>query len=166
MTPFPQRQSSGLLAAIAILLSAACLPALAGPAAPTPADWAALGTWPDWSGVWTPAVGDQMRRIKTDPVPWTPAAAAQIAAMIAEEKAGNPRGLFIDCLPEGRPSWMLITHNALEFLFSPGRVTMLGLRAHHRLHDDRPGVARNYTPTLRVIRVNTPSIVHCRKTLM
>src|ERR1700728_54792 len=26
--------------------------------------------------------------------------------------------------PEGMPSWMLITHNALEFLFTPGRVTV------------------------------------------
>jgi len=94
---------------------------------------AAAADLPDWSGTWTPAVGDQMRRIKTDPVPWTPSAAAQIAAMNAEEKAGNPRGLFIDCLPEGMPSWMLITHNALEFLFSPGRVTMLGESDGNRL---------------------------------
>jgi len=94
---------------------------------------AAAAELPDWSGTWTPFIGDQMRRIKTDPVPWTPAAAAQIAAMAAEEKAGNPRGLFIDCLPEGMPSWMLISHNALEFLFSPGRVTLLGESDGNRL---------------------------------
>jgi hypothetical protein len=94
---------------------------------------AAATDLPDWSGVWTPFISDQVRRIKADPVPWTPAAAAQVAALNAQEKAGNPKGLFIDCLPEGMPSWMLITHNAMEFLFSPGRVTMLGESDGNRL---------------------------------
>jgi hypothetical protein len=94
--------------------------------APTARDWAAIARLPDWSGVWTPYVSDQNERIKTDPTPWRPEVAAQIAAMEAEEKAGHPRGLFIDCLPEGMPSWMLITHNAFEVLYTPGRVTLLG----------------------------------------
>jgi hypothetical protein len=97
---------------------------------------------PDWSGTWTPFISDQVKRIHTDPVPWTPAAAAQIADMNAQEKSGNPRGLFIDCLPEAMPSWMLISHNAMEFLFSPGRVTMLGESDGNRLRriytDGRP----------------------------
>ncbi len=29
-------------------------------------------------------------------------------------------------LSDGMPSWMLITHNALEILVMPGRITMLG----------------------------------------
>jgi hypothetical protein len=93
---------------------------------PTAADWAALAKLPDWSGTWVPNITDQFRRIKTDPTPWNAAAAKQIEAMVAEEKAGQPRGLFVNCLPEGMPSWMLISHNALEILFSPGRVTLLG----------------------------------------
>jgi len=93
---------------------------------PVAADWAAIARLPDWSGVWTPFVRDQDRRIKDDPTPWRPEVAGQIAAMEAEEHAGRPRGLFIDCLPEGMPSWMLITHNAFEVLFTPGRVTLLG----------------------------------------
>ena len=93
---------------------------------PTAKDWAAIARLPDWSGVWTPYVSDQNRRIKSDPTPWRPEAAKQIATMEAEEKAGRPRGLFIDCLPEGMPAWMLITHNAFEILFTPGRVTLLG----------------------------------------
>ena len=56
----------------------------------------------------------------------TPKAAKQIAAMLAEEKAGHPRGLYVGCLPEGMPTWMMIYHNAFEFLFTPGRVTILG----------------------------------------
>src|ERR1700736_2272428 len=93
---------------------------------PQAGDWAALAKLPDWSGVWTPNMSDQDARIKTDPIPWKPAAAAQIAKLIAAEEAGDPKGLFVNCLPESMPSGMLITHNALEFLFTPGRVTILG----------------------------------------
>ena len=93
---------------------------------PQPADWAALAKLPDWSGVWTPSMSDQNARIKTDPIPWTAPAAAQIKKLVAAEEAGDPKGLFVNCLPESMPSWMLITHNALEFLFTPGRVTILG----------------------------------------
>jgi hypothetical protein len=109
---------------------------------PQAGDWAALAKLPDWSGVWTPNMSDQDARIRTDPIPWNPAAAAQIARLIAAEKAGDPKGLFVDCLPESMPSWMLITHNALEFLFTPGRVTMLGESDGNRLRriytDGRP----------------------------
>jgi hypothetical protein len=112
--------------------SAAAGPAVINPP-PEPKDWAALASLPDWSGVWTPNMTDQQRRIKTDPVPWNKAAAAQVAKLEAAEQAGDPKGLFINCLPESMPSWMLITHNALEFLFTPGRVTMLGESDGNRL---------------------------------
>jgi hypothetical protein len=102
-------------------------------AAPTPKAWADLAKLPDWSGVWTPNVTDQARRERTDPIPWNRKAAAQIAQLEAQEKAGNPKGLFVNCLPEGMPSWMLITHNAMEFLFTPGRVTILGESDGNRL---------------------------------
>ena len=109
---------------------------------PQAADWAALAKLPDWSGVWTPNMSDQEARIKTDPIPWKPAAAAQIARLVAAEEAGNPKGLFVNCLPEAMPSWMMITHNALEFLFTPGRVTLLGESDGNRLRriytDGRP----------------------------
>jgi hypothetical protein len=96
-------------------------------------DWTALAKLPDWSGVWTPFISDQIRREKADPVPWKPDVARQVAAMEAEEKAGNPRGLFIDCLPEAMPSWMLISHNAMEILYTPGRITLLGESDGNRL---------------------------------
>jgi hypothetical protein len=101
--------------------------------APTPADWAAIGKLPDWSGVWTPDIGDQNRQIQSNPPPWKPEAAAQIEALTAEEKAGRPRGLFVDCLPEGMPTWMMISHNAFEALMTPGRVTLLGESDSDRL---------------------------------
>jgi len=100
---------------------------------PQAKDWADLARLPDWSGVWTPNISDQDARIGRDPVPWNPAAAAQIRRLIAAEEAGNPKGLFVNCLPESMPSWMLITHNALEFLFTPGRVTILGESDGNRL---------------------------------
>ncbi|MBS0420095.1 MAG: hypothetical protein JSR66_20455 [Proteobacteria bacterium] len=110
--------------------------------APQPSEWAALAHLPDWSGVWTPTLKDQDARMKSNPIPWNAAAAAQIAKLVAAEKAGNPKGLFVNCLPESMPSWMLITHNAVEFLFTPGRVTLLGESDGNRLRriytDGRP----------------------------
>jgi len=100
---------------------------------PKPKDWADLAQLPDWSGVWTPNVSDQERRETADPIPWNRKAAAEIADLEAQERAGNPKGLFVDCLPEGMPSWLLITHNAMEFLFTPGRVTILGEMDGNRL---------------------------------
>ena len=100
---------------------------------PQAQDWAALASLPDWSGVWTPNMSDQERRMETDPIPWTKAAAAQVAKLDAAERAGDPKGLFVNCLPEAMPSWMLITHNAMEFLFTPGRVTILGESDGNRL---------------------------------
>jgi hypothetical protein len=101
--------------------------------APKPKDWTDLAKLPDWSGVWTPNVSDQQRREKSDPIPWNRKAADEIARLEAQERAGNPKGLFVNCLPEGMPSWMLITHNAMEFLFTPGRVSILGESDGNRL---------------------------------
>ena len=94
--------------------------------APTAQDWADLGKLPDWSGVWNPKITDQDAQVKTNPPPWNEAAAKKIEFMFAEEKAGRPRLIFSYCLPEAHPSWMLISHNAMEILFTPGRVTLLG----------------------------------------
>ena len=87
-------------------------------APPTARDWQDIAKLPDWSGVWTPAVIDQFRQMTTNPTPWNAAAAAKVAALTAQERAGDPKGLFLDCLPEAMPSWMLISHNAFEVLFS------------------------------------------------
>jgi hypothetical protein len=100
---------------------------------PTAKDWADLAKLPDWSGVWNPKISDQFAQVKTNPPPWTPKALAQIAHMDAEERAGRPPPIFVNCLPEGMPSWMLVTHNAMEILFTPGRVTMLGESDGNRL---------------------------------
>ena len=89
-----------------------------------------------------PKITDQDNQVKTNMPPWKPEAEDLIKFQLAEEKAGRPPPLFVNCLPEGMPSWMLITHNAMEILFTPGRVTMLGESDGNRLRriytDGRP----------------------------
>jgi hypothetical protein len=130
-----------------IWLGAATMPALAADAdpinpAPTAQDWQALAKLPDWSGVWTPVISDQVAQEKTNPPPWKPQVATQIEHMYAEEHAGRPFPIIDHCFPTGMPSWMLITHNAFEILFTPGRVTILGEGDGNRLRriytDGRP----------------------------
>jgi hypothetical protein len=99
---------------------------LPAPAQPTAAEWAALGALPDLSGVWVPDVADQRRKERNELPPWTAAAKEQIDFLFAEDRAGRPKLLLDHCLPHGMPAWMLITHNAMEILLTPGRVTMLG----------------------------------------
>jgi hypothetical protein len=109
---------------------------------PTPQVWASLAKLPDWSGVWTPVISDQVAQERSNPPPWKPEIAKQIVDMYAEEKAGRPFPIIDHCFPTGMPSYMLITHNAFEILFSPGRVTLLGEGDGNRLRriytDGRP----------------------------
>jgi hypothetical protein len=109
---------------------------------PTEKDWLAISKLPDWSGIWVPMTKDQDAQIKTNPTPWTPKVAKYIEWQVEEAKNSRPAPLFVDCLPEGMPSWMLITHNSMEVLFTPGRVTMLGESDGNRLRriytDGRP----------------------------
>jgi hypothetical protein len=107
----------------ALVATLAAAPAHAQPSA---TDWSALAALPDFSGVWVPDVGDQRRKERNETPPWTPAAKAQIEHLFAEDRAGRPKLILDHCLPHGMPSWMLITHNALEILSTPGRITMLG----------------------------------------
>ena len=101
--------------------------------APTAQAWTDLAELPDWSGIWIPDIADQRAQVRENVPPWTPAAAKQISDMMASAAAGRPAGIFNDCLPEGMPTWMLISHNAFEVLFTPGRVTMLGESDSNRL---------------------------------
>lgn len=141
-TPFSRALPAVLIAALA---GAAFLPAQAAepavkPAAkdpinppPTLHDWQALAKLPDFSGVWTPVISDQVAQERTNPPPWKPEIAKQIEHMYAEEKAGRPFPVIDHCFPTGMPSYMLITHNAFELLVTPGRVTLLGEGDGNRL---------------------------------
>jgi len=133
-----------LIAATAVLTAQAAASADKEPINPPPTlqSWQALAKLPDWSGIWTPEVSDQFAQEHTNPPPWKPEIAKQIADMYAEEKAGRPFPVFDHCFPPGMPSYMLITHNAFEILYSPGRVTLLGEGDGNRLRriytDGRP----------------------------
>jgi hypothetical protein len=111
-------------------------------APPAAQDWQALAKLPDWSGVWTPVISDQVAQEKSNRPPWKPQIAKQIDQMYADEQAGHPFPIIDHCFPTGMPSWMLITHNAFEILFTPGRVTILGEGDGNRLRrvyaDGRP----------------------------
>jgi hypothetical protein len=86
------------------------------------------------SGTWLPDIGDQKRQERgPEAPPWKPEVQKQVDHWFAEEDAGRPKGLLVNCLPHGMPSLMLITHNALEFLVTPGRVTVLGESEGNRL---------------------------------
>lgn len=98
----------------AATLAAACVVRLAA-AAPA-----------DFDGVWIPDIKDQKRQETQNMPQWKPDVMPQIHRMIADEKAGRPFLVLDHCLPHGMPSWMLITHNAFEWLTTPGRVTFLG----------------------------------------
>src|SRR5258708_165651 len=116
-------------------------PAIINPP-PTAQDYADLAKLPDWSGVWNPKITDQDAQARTNPPPWNEKVTKEVEKMWAEEKAGRPKLIFYGCLPEAHPSWMLVTHNAMEILFTPGRVTMLGESDGNRLRriytDGRP----------------------------
>jgi hypothetical protein len=116
-------------------------PAIINPP-PTAQDYTDLGKLPDWSGVWNPKITDQDAQARTNPPPWNEKVAKEVEKMWAEEKAGRPKLIFYGCFPEAHPSWMLVTHNAMEILFTPGRVTMLGESDGNRLRriytDGRP----------------------------
>ena len=132
------------LASLALMPAQAAEPAAKDPinAAATLRDWQALAKLPDFSGVWTPVISDQVAQEKTNPPPWNPKVAKEIEHMYAEEKAGRPFPIIDHCFPTGMPSYMLITHNAFELLVTPGRVTLLGEGDGNRLRriytDGRP----------------------------
>jgi len=112
---------------------------------PTAKDWAAIGKLPDWSGVWIPDTPDpreMARRTKANPAPWTEKAAARIAKQNEDRKAGRPDNIFANCLPEGMPTWMMISNNAMEIAMVPGRIYFLGESDGNRLRriytDGRP----------------------------
>jgi hypothetical protein len=120
--------------------------------APSPQEWADLAKLPDWSGIWNPRITDQDAQIRTNMPPWTPAAAAQIAHMMAEERAGRPPPLFVECLPEGMPAWMLVSHNAgvpdvpKSGDFSGRSFMRRSVRHPGQRHDEAPRMTRSKKP--------------------
>ena len=92
--------------------------------APSAQDWADLARLPDWSGVWVPDREHPNFKFGSVSAPWTPAAAAYLAEQVDLVKAGKPNNIYINCLPEGMPSLVIMARSASEFLFTPGRLTI------------------------------------------
>ena len=111
-------------------------------AAPSAKDWADLAMLPDWSGVWLPDRKHVNFRFGSVRPSFTPAAAAYITGQETLVRAGTPNNIYINCLPDGMPSNVLMARSASEFLFTPGRVTILGENDGSRLRriytDGRP----------------------------
>ena len=114
----------------AVLALAAAAPAVTQAAAETPqqraASYAALGKLPDWEeGVWqidwSALFGAGGR---PEPPALTPEAQAKLDAFRAGMKNGeNVQNQNANCIPPGTPQIMQMPY-PLEFIFSPGRVTI------------------------------------------
>jgi hypothetical protein len=108
--------------------SALLVLALAGPAHAQEVGrataYAEVTGWPDWSGVWSPGVGAGSRTTATPPK-LTPAGQAIKDAFDAGKAEGrNLQTQQALCVPNGMPGVMR-TPYPFEFLYSPGRVTIL-----------------------------------------
>ena len=93
---------------------------------PSASDWADIAKLPDWTGIWNPDQVQQGLEARENNYPWTITAAAEIDKRILDEKNGKAGGSHNGCLPWGMPGFMAITHNVIEILFTPGRITILG----------------------------------------
>jgi hypothetical protein len=93
---------------------------------PAPEEWAALADLPDWTGIWVNDWVDQIRQTDLNDVPWNEETSAEVDRQIEFENQGRPSGAHNTCIPWGMPGFMMHTHNAVEFLFTPGRITILG----------------------------------------
>jgi hypothetical protein len=104
--------------------------------APTPADWAALGELPDFTGVWEVARGRGGGRGGAGQS-LTPEAAARQAAFLASPPEDNQTA---NCLPPGMPGIMGQPY-PMEFLLTPGKVTIVieaYTQVRHIYTDGRP----------------------------
>src|SRR5580765_1116701 len=144
-------------AAFAVLLTAAAAgvseaqqPARSAPAAPAPADWAALAKLPDFTGVWevgfgAPAgrgaggAGGRGGRAGGPPAgpQLTPAYAEKRRARLASPPEDSQAA---NCLPPGMPGIMGQPY-PMEFLLTPGLVTIVieaYTQVRHIYTDGRP----------------------------
>ena len=128
------RQITTRAAGAAFLLAAcAASPAIAQDgtadapfAAARAAGYAAVTAWPDFTGVWNPdwslLFGSNGRK-PVEPV-LTPTAQARLDAFLEKQKVeGVDQSAQVHCIPPGMPGIMRQPY-PIEFLFSPGRVTI------------------------------------------
>ena len=138
--PRPRRWLVAFGCVLPFIAHAADVPALNG--APTRADWAAIADLPDLSGVWAPGPLDKYGPGGAEAPQWLPDVARQVDHLKALDAAGQPQNIYINCLPEGLPSSVTQNLNSVEFLVTPGRITVLSEFDGNRLRriwtDGRP----------------------------
>lgn len=83
-----------------------------------------LGSLPDWSGIWTPNFPTPGGPAAEQPALTPPYAAELKALQEAEARHEEPPTESANCLPPGMPTIMFQPYD-LEFLFTPGRVTII-----------------------------------------
>ncbi len=126
---------------LSILLSAAVLAAVAlspaaaqAPAGPQPApyksdapgnSWESIAKLPDWGGVWMPGGGGGgAGRARPEEAVLTPPYAAKLAAFkAAQAKGENTQTQAANCVQVSPPGSMRLPY-PIEFLFTPGKVTV------------------------------------------
>ena len=116
--------------ALALAVAGIALPILAQEPAYQPARataYADVTGWPDFTGVWNPdwsiLFGAGGRRPAAEPVLTPTAQAALTAFREKQAREGVDQFLQVNCIPPGMPGIMRQPY-PVEFLFSPGRVTM------------------------------------------
>ncbi len=110
-----------LLALAALVLAPGA--ATAGPQEDRQAAYAALAALPDWSGVWSPDWASLFGPGVARPA-LTPEAARAVAEYTAKQAQGeNLQSEGANCIPPGMPGIMRMPY-PIEFLFTPGRVTL------------------------------------------
>ena len=127
------------LVGAAALTMAAAVPAQDAPAIPRGDGYAELERLPDFTGVWTLGIGAGGRAPAQPQL--TPAAQERLDAFRAKQAAeGVSQEKQIKCIPPGMPGIMRQPY-PLEFLFTPGRVTIFAetyTQARRIYTDGRP----------------------------
>ena len=128
----------------ACLFAAMALPAQSPERAAPGASYESLGSLPDWSGWWLASVARTTAdELRNEPAPLKP----EVAAAIDASRAADVPDPLRHCRP-----WQFTGSSgrfteALEFLFTPGRVTLTNERGLiRRIYTDRPMPA-NPEPT-------------------
>jgi hypothetical protein len=91
----------------------------------TQAQWAALATLPDWSGVWEIDWRNTRRSPPRPPMKLQPEYQKKLDAWRAAQKDGeNVQSEAANCVPPGLPGIMSQPY-PIEFLYQPGKIVLL-----------------------------------------
>lgn len=91
--------------------------------------WSAAQSLPDWSGTWVPIPGNGLSAADPPPVSNEPSVPQYTEKALQLRRAARADPGYLPnqaaCIPKGMPLDMGTTAVAFEFLFTPGRVTVI-----------------------------------------